>query len=603
MEYTERHIPEVFFSRAAEHASFPFLGFKEEGEWKSWTWQEVEGKVLALARTLLKLGVKKGDHVAIFSPNCPMWAVTDLAALSVGAIDVPIYATNSAAECEYILNDSQCKVCFVGTADHLEKILSIRQQVGTLEHVVCMGPMAGDDADKVVGAAEAMASPETPENRAELERRLAELGPEDTATLIYTSGTTGPPKGVMLSHRNFISNVMQAEHSHPGIFVPRQDILLSFLPLSHSLERTTGWYLPMHYGCTVYYAQSMLTVVDDMKEIRPHFAVSVPRLFEKIYDGVHAKVANASPVKRLLFSWSVGVGIRAAERQLADQSVTGLLALQHRLAKKLVLDKLKAALGLDRNKVFVSGGAPLAAHINRFFHGIGVSVHEGYGLSETTPILSVNGFGSTRLGTVGKAVEETEVRIAEDGEIVVRGPQVMQGYHNQPEATREVLDEDGWFYTGDIGVLEDGYLRITDRKKNIIITAGGKNISPQNIEGMLQSIPHVGQVLVIGDRLPYLTALIVPAFDTLERWAGEKGISFASREELAAHPKVRQHFESGLATINEEMARVEQVKKLTVLPQEFSQETGELTPTLKVRRRVVLEMYNQQIEAMYSIRG
>jgi len=403
----------------------------------------------------------------------------------------------------------------------------------------------------------------------------------------------------MLTHHNFLANVLQAEHSHPGIFKAREDILLSFLPLSHSLERTAGWYLPMHYGCCIYYAESMLTVVDNMKELRPHFAVSVPRLFEKIFDGVHQKVAGARPLKKALFSWSVGVGTRRLDYVLNGKIVPPFLALQHRIADKLVLSKLRAALGLDRIKVFVSGGAPLAAHINRFFHAIGVTVHEGYGLSETTPILTVNGFGTTRLGTVGKAVEDTEVRIAEDGEIVVRGPQVMKGYHNQAEATREVLDADGWFHTGDVGVLVDGFLRITDRKKNILITAGGKNISPQNIEFALLEKLHVGQAMVVGDRRPYLTVLIVPNFDSLEPWAKAQGIPFSSREELVRKPAVLAHFEAQLAEVNRDMARVEQVKKLTLLGREFTQATGELTPTLKIRRKVVLEMYQKEIEAMY----
>jgi len=287
----------------------------------------------------------------------------------------------------------------------------------------------------------------------------------------------------------------------------------------------------------------MLTVVDNMKEIRPHFAVSVPRLFEKIYDGIREKVSKSSPIKRMLFSWAVGIGDRSLDFTLVGRPLPGYLAMRHRLADKLVLSKLRNALGLDLIKVFVSGGAPLAAHLNRFFHAIGVTVHEGYGLSETTPILTVNAFGATQFGTVGKAVEETEIRIAEDGEIVVRGPQSMKGYHNQPEAMRQVLDSEGWFHTGDIGFLQDGYLRITDRKKNIIITAGGKNISPQNIEFAFASRPHVGQVMVIGDRRPFLTALIVPAFETLEPWARQQGISYASREELATHPEVLKLFD------------------------------------------------------------
>ena len=600
MNIPERHIPQVFFNNVALHGSHPFLGFKEGGTWKTWSWMEVKAKVSTLARALIQMGIEKGDHVAIFSPNCPMWAVCDLAILSAGAIDVPIYATNSAAECQYILNDSQCKVVFVGTADHLKIILSIRDKVPTLTHVVAMVPMAGDDAKGVTALSVAMDLGESLADRTQLDNRLQSLGPEDTATLIYTSGTTGPPKGVMLTHRNFLSNVLQAEHSHPGIFVAEKDILLPFLPLSHSLERTAGYYLPMHYGCCIYYAESMLTVVDNMKELRPHFAVSVPRLFEKIFDGVHQKVAGAKPVKKALFRWSVGVGNRCIDYTLNGHGVPLFLALQHRLADKLVLSKLRAALGLDRIKVFVSGGAPLASHINRFFHAIGVTVHEGYGLSETTPILTVNGFGTTRIGTVGKAVEETEVRIAQDGEIVVRGPQIMKGYHNQPEATREVLDTDGWFYTGDIGVLEDGFLRITDRKKNILITAGGKNISPQNIEFALLEKPLVGQAMIVGDRRPFLTALVVPSFEALEPWAKAQGISFASREELVRNPRVLAHFEAQLAEVNKDMARVEQVKKLALLGREFTQATGELTPTLKIRRKVVLEMYKKEIEAMYA---
>ncbi|MBM4356206.1 MAG: AMP-binding protein, partial [Deltaproteobacteria bacterium] len=319
MDIQERHIPQVFFNNVARHGSHPFLGFKEGGAWKTWSWVEVKGKVNTLARALFQMGVAKGDHVALFSPNCPMWAVCDLAILSAGAIDVPIYATNSAAECEYILNDSQCKVVFVGTADHLEIVLSIRDRVPTLTHIVAMYPMAGDDVDGVTSLKAAMELGDGLADPALLAARLQDLGPEDTATLIYTSGTTGPPKGVMLTHRNFLANVLQAEHSHPNIFEARKDVLLSFLPLSHSLERTAGYYLPMHYGCCIYYAESMLTVVDNMKELRPHFAVSVPRLFEKIFDGVHQKVAGAKPLKKALFAWSVGVGARCLDFTLENR--------------------------------------------------------------------------------------------------------------------------------------------------------------------------------------------------------------------------------------------------------------------------------------------
>jgi long-chain acyl-CoA synthetase len=432
-----------------------------------------------------------------------------------------------------------------------------------------------------------------------LPERMSKIEPEQMATLIYTSGTTGPPKGVMLTHRNFLINARQAFHSHEEIFEQGQ-IALSFLPLSHSLERLAGWYLLIYCTGAVYYAESANTVVDNMREIHPNFIIAVPRLFEKIYAGMQDKLSKASAFKKFLFHWCAGVGGKAASYLAQGKPLPFFLGLKYRLAKRLALDKIRAALGADRLKLFVSGGAPLSRGINEFFHSIGMPIHEGYGLSETSPLTHVNTYKNFRFGSVGKPVLDTEMKIAEDGEILLKGPQVMKGYFNKPEATAETFTDDGWFKTGDIGIIDDGYLIITDRKKDLIITAGGKNISPQNLENAIVTDLFVETIVAIGDAKPFISALIVPDFAVLENWAKEKGILFASRAELINNPKTQRLFEERLAVYNEKFARVEQIKKFKLLEQSFSQEMGELTPTLKVKRKVVNQKYKALLEEMYA---
>ena len=600
MDIKEQHITEVFYKNAALRGDNPFMGYKEGGVWKTISWRETERRVRNLALGLASLGVNPGDHVAIFSPNRPEWGIADLAILSNGCADIPVYPTNSAEETEYILNDSGSKIVIVAEKLHFDRVMAIRDNVPTLTHVITMDRIEGAyNGGSVLHFNDVMDLGAAFEDKGELDRRMAAIKQQDMATLIYTSGTTGPPKGVILTHKNFLSNMYQAHLSHPNTFVPGQRSL-SFLPLSHSLERTAGWYLMIFEQGTVYYAENPTTVVDNMQELRPDFVVSVPRLFEKIYSGIVQKVEKAPPVKKALFNFASRAGGEAAEYITQNKPLPMLLSLRYALAKKLVLDKLKVALGADHIKVFVSGGGPLAVEINKFFHALGMTVHEGYGLTETTPITNVVTFEHFRFGTVGRAVADTQVKIADDGEILIKGPQVMKGYYNKPEATAEAFDEDGWFLTGDIGEINDGFLKITDRKKALIITAGGKNISPANIEGALITDRYIENAVAIGDARPYITALIVPDFEALNVWAEEKGITAPDNASLVKDPEVLALYKQQIDIINERFARVEQIKKFHLMDHSFAQETGELTPTMKLKRKVVNTMYSGDIENLYS---
>ncbi|RJO74507.1 MAG: long-chain fatty acid--CoA ligase [Myxococcales bacterium] len=601
LDIKEKHIPEVFFANAARFADQPMLGYKTGGEWKTLSWREVEARVRRLALGLAALGVGRGDHVALFSPNRPEWAIADLAIMSAARADIPIYPTNSAPEAEYILNDSGSKAIILASQEHFDRIQAVRARCPALKHIITMDRVKGGEGDPaVLHWDDVLALGERHADPDELRRRIEAIEPTEMATLIYTSGTTGPPKGVMLTHRNFMANCYQAALSHEGVIVPGGETL-SFLPLSHVLERLGGWYLPMFFGATIYYAESPTTVVDDMKVVRPYYVTSVPRIFEKIHAAVHAKVAGAPPVKRKLFSWSVGVGAQAIPYWTQGRAVPFPLSFKLKLARKLVLDKLRAGLGMDRLMTMITGGGPLAKEIQAWFLALGVPLHEAYGLTETSPLLTTNTFEAMRVGTVGRAATDTEIKIAADGEIMVRGPQVMKGYYNKPEATREVLSEDGWFATGDVGVLDaDGFLKITDRKKELFITSGGKNISPANLENAMVTDSFIETIVTVGDRRPFISALIVPDFAVLEAWAREKGLAFASRAELLASPEVRRLFEERLTALNAPFGKVEQVKKFALLPSSFSQETGELTPTMKLKRKAIAQKYGMEIEEMYG---
>ncbi len=543
---------------------------------------------------LLELGVRPGDRVAILSENRPEWAITDYASLAARCTDVPIYPTLPAKQIEYVLRDSGAVAILVSTDAQVEKLAAVRDHLPALRQVIGYdGRGAG-----VLPYGEVLARGRAARDRhPEWRNRALRASPDDLATLIYTSGTTGDPKGVMLSHGNIASNVTTCV----DLFAFSDgDECLSFLPLSHIFERMFGHYCMFHKGVLINYAGGIDTVAADMLERRPTLMASVPRLYEKIYARVHDTVRASSPVRRRLFAWGKRVGEEWADRVLDGRPVPPSLALARRVADRLVFARLRARTG-GRVRFFISGGAPLSADIARFFFAAGMPILEGYGLTETSPVMAVNTFEHLKLGTVGRPIPEVEIRIAPDGEILTRGPNVMRGYFNKPEATAEALEPDGWFHTGDVGLLDaEGFLRITDRKKDLIVTAGGKNIAPQPIENLAKTSKFVSSAVMLGDRRPFPIMLVVPNAESVQGWARHKGLRDGTLEELLSRSEVQQKVEREVRKTLRDLAQFEMPKRLLLLPREFSVEAGELTPTLKVRRRIVEQRHREAIEALYT---
>ena len=544
-----------------------------------------------LAVGLEKLGVGRGDRVMLLTDNRPEWHMIDLATIDLGAADVPVYGTLTSTQISYQIKDSGSKIAIAENAEQMAKFLQIRDDCPDLTHLI---QIEGPCAAGVLPLSEVIDSGQSGDSEDLFWQRAEKIGAEDVLTLIYTSGTTGNPKGVTLTHENLVQNVLPSAERAP---VTPEDFCLEFLPLCHVFERMLG-YLYMYRGVTKAYC-SVYHVGDLLATIKPTVFASVPRIYEKVYDKVMDKVNNAPPIRRALFNWALGVGRNNYPQQLAGKTPGGL---SYGLANKLVLSKVREALG-GNLRFCVSGGAPLPLFTNEFFHSIGIRILEGYGLTETSPVISVNGFtgGKTRLGTVGQAISNVEAKIAEDGELCVKGPSVMKGYWNLPDKTAEVFDSDGFFLTGDIAEIDgDGFIRITDRKKDLIVTAGGKNIAPQPIEAELKRSGLVDNAVIIGDRRPYLVVLLSPNTEALEAWAETEGISYSSTEEISRHPKLAEAFAAVVETTNETLASYEQIKKHTVLPLMLSIEDGTLTPTLKVKRRVVEKQYLELIEGLYA---
>ncbi|HEX9204027.1 MAG TPA: long-chain fatty acid--CoA ligase, partial [Vicinamibacteria bacterium] len=515
---------------------------------------------------------------------------------ALGAADAPIYSTLTPAQVLYILNDSESKVLFVSNAAQAAKVAEVRSRATHLRHVIRMD-QAPIEGTLQIDDVRARGRTALAKDEDAVRRRAAEVQPEELATLIYTSGTTGDPKGVMLTHSNLVSNVLAAARAVHG-FGP-DDVCLSFLPLCHSFERTAGYNFMLYVGATIAYAESVEKVPENMGEIRPTVMGSVPRLYEKMYARVNEKVANDPPFRRRIFRWALGVGRRMFRHQVERTPPGALQKLEFALADRLVFSKIKARTG-GRLRVFVSGGAPLAREIAEFFGAAGLTICEGYGLTETSPVITCNRPDWIKPGTVGRPIDGVEVKIAADGEILARGPNIMKGYFKKPEATAEVIDKDGWFHTGDIGVLdEDGFLAITDRKKDILVTSGGKNIAPQPIESGIKTNKFFAEVVMIGNRRNFPAALVVPNFESLEKWARAKGLS-GTREELVKKPEVVALYQKLVQELTPDLAQFEKIKKITLLAHDFTIEAGELTPTLKVKRRVVEEKYKSLIDAMYQ---
>jgi long-chain acyl-CoA synthetase len=559
--------------------------------WHSITYRELGLRIDALARALVSAGVAAGDRVALFAPNSPDWAIADFAIQSAGAIAVPIYATDTGKQAEQVVLDSGSTLVFVGGQEQHDKVASFETAT---PQVVAFDPATRLGGSRCRSLADFLAGA-TAASAAEVEARLSALKVDDLATIIYTSGTTGDRKGAMLTHANFASQFRALDERFVfGV----EDRSLCFLPLSHVYERAWSYFV-FRSGAVNVYLRDPKDVVAAMPEVRPTAMVSVPRLYEKIFAAIQDKVAKSPPVRRRLFRWALDVGAAFEHDRRSGRGASQALRVQHALADRLVLSKIREVVGGDKN-FFSAGGAPLSKEIEDFFLAVGLLVCQGYGLTETSPMVTCNSPGSFRFGTVGMPIPGCEVRIGAAGEVQVRGDNVMKGYWAKPAETAAVF-EDGWFKTGDVGVLDpDGFLRITDRLKDLIITSQGKNVAPQHVEGMLAGHPLLEQVVVIGDRRKYLSALMVPAFAALEEHARAHKIPFASREELVKRPEVVALYERILRERTRELAGYEQIKRFTLLARELSQEEGEMTPTLKVKRRFVEQRYRDVIDAMYA---
>jgi len=576
---------------AERHADLRAVTYKDaSGQWVSKNYREAGEIVRRLALGLLDLGIEKGDKVSLLANTRPEWTYFDFAALSVGAIVVPIYQTNSPDECRYVLENSDAKAVIVEDSDQLAKIDEIRDRVPKLQHVIRMEGTEGNaiSMDELIEAGSS--HPDS-----EWRQRWQSVTPDDICTIIYTSGTTGPPKGCVISHGNYRSMVTMALDES---VLERDTTTYLFLPLAHSFALLIQLLSFDLGGNIAYWERDPLKIIPNLAEVKPHYFPSVPRIFEKIYTAATGEVEKSGGLKKLVFNWAIGVGRRVRERERAGKRVGWLLRKQYEIADKQVLAKIRGLFG-GRIKNCVTGAAPINPEILRFFDAAGVLVLEGWGMTETSTAATVARPDAFKFGKVGRAFKGCEIRIADDGEILVRGPNVFQGYYKNEEATREAL-EDGWLHTGDIGEIDhDGYLSITGRKKDIIITAGGKNITPANLEAEIKQSPYVSQCVVIGDRRPFLVALITLDMEECLKLAEEKAWP-KDATELANHDGMRAMIQEHLDEVNEKFARVEQVKKFEILPHDLSQETGELTPTLKVKRKVVAEKYEQEVDALYA---
>ncbi len=587
-------ICQLFINTIKSYPKDDLMLFKAEGHYNPLSTEEFGKRVRSFALGLKALGFNTGDKLIILSENRPEWTMTDVATLCLGGITVPIYTSLSPEQVKYIIINSDAKVVVCSNKELWKKIQIIKSDLLLVSHFITFladAPEGVKAFDEVVelGKQKAQEEPEL------FEQMALTVKPSDVASIIYTSGTTGEPKGVMLTHSNFISNVISVSDIIP---ITQKDTSLSFLPLSHSYERTVTFAM-LYNGCTIGYVESMETVAENMLEVRPTIMGAVPRLFEKIYAKVMDNVLTSSNVKRKIFFWALNVGRDYGSRHLEKKPIPGFLRFKRNLAHKLVFSKIIEKTG-GRINYFVTGAAPLSKDIAEFFYAMGIVILEAYGLTETSPAATFNTFEDLRFGTVGKTIPGVDVKIAEDGEILIKGPNVMKGYYKKEEETKEVIRGE-WFYSGDIGYLdEDGFLVITDRKKDIIVTAGGKNVAPQQIENLLKINPYITMAVAIGDRRRFMSALIVPEFEKLEEYAKLNEISFTDRADLVAKDQIVDFMLSEVNKNLKDLATYEKVKKIALLERDFEIEKGEITPTLKVKRNIIEEKFADLIESLYE---
>jgi len=588
---------DVFMRAVSKHKRRDTLNYKSGGRWISISADEMLERIRFIAAGLHAIGVKRGDRVALLSESRVEWTLADAGAIFAGVIDVPIYATLTPVQVRYILNDSGA--CALFLANRL-KFLELKEVLGECPSV---RPVIFFEPEGITPE-EGLTLAQLEEKGRELEQRepghvarnAEQTKPDDLATVIYTSGTTGEPKGVMLTHSNLVTNLID---SSGHLSFGEVDRALSVLPLSHVFERQ-AMYMYLYQGIAVYFAESLQTIGPNLREVQPTVLVGVPRIFEKIYERIRERATEAGKVSAVLLAWSVSVAREYAKRLIAHQPISAWLKLKHFIASKLVFSKWQRAFG-GRMRLLLSGGAALPEDLAYIYIGAGIPIIQGYGLTETSPVISASSLEDNHPGTVGKAIPNVEIRIADDGEIEVRGPNVMRGYYNKPEETRAVFTSDGWFKTGDIGTIdEEGFLRITDRKKELFKTSGGKYISPQPIEQAIKASRFISQAVLIGAEQKFPAALIVPAWEQIESYCKLKGIEFTSHRALCKHPRIVDLIQRQIDALTQDLPKYERIKKIALLENEFTIEGGELTPTLKVKRRVIDEKYRDVIEELYA---
>jgi long-chain acyl-CoA synthetase len=568
--------------------------FRQGSTWKEISSQEFLRRVAGLSTAFVELGVKPGDRVGLFSANRPEWHTADFAITGAGGVTVPVYFNESLDRATYILKHCGAKVIFVAGLPQLKKILAIRDSLPELEQIVVAD--GGSELPSDCLRYETLIATASATDISAYRLRVSQVLPGQLASLIYTSGTTGEPKGVMLTHTNFCSNVTDVGHDFR--LNPAQDLALSFLPLAHVYGRTLD-YIYLFQGAPVAYVESVEGVAQALLEVHPTVTAAVPRVFEKIYVRLVEQGSKTTGLKRMIFDWALKIANQSVHWRASGGYASLGVKAQWLLANALVYKKVRAGMG-GRLRLVCSGGAPLSKDLAEFFWAVGVPIYQGYGLTETSPIVS-NNYPENRVGSSGKPIANVQVRIAEDGEILVKGPCVMQGYYKNPEATREVLNEDGWFSTGDIGFLDDdNYLYITDRKKDLLKTAAGKFVAPQPIENALKTSPYVLNAIVVGDKRKFVGALLVPNFATVAAKAAGQGIQFASKADMVAHPWVHSLIEAEIQRLTSNLAQYESIKRFALLPDDFTFDDGSLTFTLKLKRRVVEEKYREVIESLYA---
>lgn len=592
-------IPEMFQQTTENFPQKQLYFYKKKGEWIGLTGKDIQITVKDIAFGLIALGIEPKQMAAIMSNNSPRWAMADYGILCSGSVTVSVYPTLIPSQVEYILQDSGSRLIFVENDEQFQKTAGLFDNCPDLEYIVVMNDSYKGDEEHIYNFLDflELGSKKAMESDTSFSDLVKTANPDDLLTLIYTSGTTGTPKGVMLTHNNLVSNVNAVLE---GIQFEEGDTFLSFLPLSHVFERMGGHFTSFSTGCSVSYAESIETVADNMGEVNPSLMLSVPRLYEKMYTKILEGVKTAPAIRQKIFWWAIGTGQQVSMLKLAGESIPLTLGFKYKIASKLVFSKVHDRLG-GKLRFFISGGAPLSQEIAEFFSAADITILEGYGLTETSPVLAANVPDAVRFGTVGKPVFNVEIKIADDGEILAKGPNIMKGYYNDTESTAEVLADDGWFSTGDIGEIDgDGYLKITDRKKNILITSQGKNVAPAPMENALATSAYVDQVVILGDKRKFISALIVPNFETVKNYLASLGKSVSANQAIIEHPDVLKLIESEVEKSMDGFSKYEKVKKITLIAEPFTIEKGELTPKMSIVRKTVCKNYMEVIDSMYS---